>query len=123
MLNRYLRYFHYNLLKNIKTRYSPSSLVCICAAIHRSIFAIVFAKHIDIKVDVIFYIYWEITSLLFYCITGEQFKSSNLLLKYEVKEFVNSGDQSRTYVPIEEADMDRIRQHFDRTFAQIYKTK
>ena len=40
------------------------------------------------------------------------------MLKYKVKEFINSGDQIRSYVSIEEADVDKIRQYFDRTSVQ-----
>ena len=40
------------------------------------------------------------------------------MLKYKVKEFINSGGQSRNYVPIEAGGMEKIIKYFDKTSAQ-----
>ena len=118
VLNTYLRYFYYNLLKSDQTPYSLSSLVCIRAATYRYL-----QLHSQRKQNIIEgrcnLLHILGNYLIVICAPlRDQFKSSNLVLKYKVKEFINSGGQSRNYVLIEEADMNKIRKHFDRTTAQ-----
>ena len=114
----YLRYFCDNLPKNDGTPCSPSSLVCIRAAIYRYLQLHSQRKH-NIIESRCHFLYILENYFIVFC-TVVQDNNSNLVISCWNKklEFTNSGGQNGNYVPIEEVDLNKIWQHFDRTSAQ-----
>jgi len=100
ILNNYLRYFYSSLKKEDDTYYSPSTLVCIRAAIQRFLSS----ANIDRRVNII---------------TDVNFKRANKTLKAMVSKSMNfTVKDSEKYPAIENTDMSLLRKYFDRSTPQ-----
>lgn len=94
ILNTYLRYFYSELRTQKGEYFSPSSLICIRAGLHR---------------------YFCLNRPSVNIIGSETYKQANRMLKTMVVQFKKSGQEKRNFFPaIEKSDMIRIRQSFDR---------
>lgn len=102
-LNQYLRFFYFKLKKLDDSAYSPASLVCFRAGIQRYL-RIVMKRTVDI-------------------IDGEEFKSSNEMLRVKVREFHRAGGSTKHYEPIEEGDMCRLVTYFQGDTAEVEQDK
>uniref|UniRef100_A0A1I8FHB9 Tyr recombinase domain-containing protein n=1 Tax=Macrostomum lignano TaxID=282301 RepID=A0A1I8FHB9_9PLAT len=94
----FLRYYYYQLRRHDGGPYSPASLVCIRAGIQRFL--------------------TMVAGLTINIIDGEEFVLANRMLRMKVREWHNSGGQVRSYPPIEEGDMEKLRTYFDRSSAE-----
>uniref|UniRef100_A0A1I8HWE8 Tyr recombinase domain-containing protein n=1 Tax=Macrostomum lignano TaxID=282301 RepID=A0A1I8HWE8_9PLAT len=94
----FLRYYYYQLRRHDGGPYSPASLVCIRAGIQRFL--------------------TMVAGLTINMIDGEEFVLANRMLRMKVREWHNSGGQVRSYPPIEEGDMEKLRTYFDRSSAE-----
>ena len=93
-LNNYLRYFYYELRTVEGRYYSPKSLKCIRAGIHRYL-----TRTLNRNVNIL---------------TGESFASANRMLLTMTGLWLPHGGQSRQFIAIEKKDLDTIYQSFDR---------
>ena len=92
-LNRYLRFFYYKIRTKQGTLYSPSTLLCMRSAINRHLNGFE-----NIKVN----------------LTSDEFESSNVMLKTMIGKYLIEGGKMKKYIPIEETDMKKIGEYFDR---------
>ena len=93
MLNKYLRYFYSQLRKNDGLFYSPKTLACFRAGIHR--YLPLHRPEINIIEDDIF-------------------RQSNRMLTAKVAEFKKSGQQKeKSYDVIQKEDMRKLRSYFE----------
>lgn len=87
ILNNYLRSFYSKLRKSDGGMYSPATLVCIHAAIHRYLSSAEVNKKINILKD-------------------DEFRRSNVMLKSMVGKFLKEGNGScQSYPEIQRSDM------------------
>lgn len=101
ILNDYLRFFYSKLRKSDGGMYSPATLVCIRAAIHRHLTSAEVNKKINILKD-------------------DDFKRSNVMLKSMVGKFLKEGDGScQSYPAIEQSDLIKMKQFFDRSSGAV----
>ena len=99
IMNNYLRYFYSQLRKNDGSFYSPKSLICFRAAIHR--YLCLHRPEINI-------------------IDQLEFKQSNRMLCTMIAKFKNSGQKKESsYEVIQDKDMAKIRSYFDRSDGEI----
>lgn len=94
-LNNYLRYFYHELRTKNGRFYSPTSLKCIRAGIHRHI-----NQTLNRKIDII---------------NGDNFASSNRMLKTMAGLWLSHGGESTQYDKIEDQDLEKIFSSFRRT--------
>lgn len=94
-LNEYLWYYYFGLKKKNGDNYAPATLVCIRAGIQRY-FNLVKNRKISL-------------------VNGTDFDSANRMLKVKVREFHSSGGVTTQYKPINEGDLEKIRDYFDRS--------
>lgn len=93
-LDRYLRWFYHENRKKDGGLYSPESLKCIRAALHRYI-----TQTLNRKVNII---------------DGDNFMKSNRMLKTMTGLWLKQGGSSNEFIAIEEIDMEKIVSSFDR---------
>ena len=93
-LNNYLRYFYHELRTIGGRYYSPKSLQCIRAGIHRYL-----TRTLNRNVNIL---------------TGEAFASANRMLLTMTGLWLAHGGQSRQFIAIEKKDLDTIYTSFDR---------
>lgn len=100
ILNTYLRYFYSELRQQNGSFYSPASLICFRAAIHR--YFCLHKPEINIIGD-------------------PQFNQCNRMLKTMVSKFKTSGQAKtvQSFPIIESDDMTKIRNYFDRSSPEI----
>ena len=91
-----LKYFYSELRTNDGKFYSPASLNCIRAALFR------FFRQPPLSLD-------------FDIINDVAFHSANQILKAMSKSFLESGGNVKRYESLEEADLKRLREYFDRS--------
>ena len=93
----YLRLFYANVRTKTGELYSPSSLICIRASIHRHLTSVEVNRNVDI-------------------LHGEDFRRANAVLKAMVGVYLKSGQtKQRKYNPIQPADMEKLNAFFDRS--------
>lgn len=96
ILNDYLRLLYSQLRTNTQDFYSPSTLVCIRASIHRYLTSPEVNRTINI-------------------LQGEDFKRSNGVLRSMVAKYLQSNQPKRKeYEAITESDISKIRTYFQR---------
>ena len=95
-LSQYLRYFYHNLLRKDGRPYAPRSLIGIRAAIHRYLSGPEVNRNINILVD-------------------REFVRANMTLKAQVGTWLKSEAKERPFECIEQSDMEKLGQHFDRS--------
>jgi len=97
ILNDYLRLFYSQLRTNSGDFYSPSTLVCIRASIHRFLTSPEINRTINI-------------------LQGDDFKRANGVLRSMVAKYLQSNQpKKREYDAITEMDMSKIRDYFKRS--------
>lgn len=97
VLNDYLRFFYSSLRTKDNHLYSPSSLVCIRASLHRHLTSVVVNREVDI-------------------LHGNEYRRANGVLKGMVGKFLASNQQRKPeYEAITEVDMTRLQNYFDRS--------
>lgn len=95
ILDDYLRFFYSSLKKQDGNYYTPASLICVRAALHR--YFCINRPEVNIIADV-------------------RFSKSNRMLKTMVSLFKKSGQpKTKVYSVIEMNDMAKIKQYFDRS--------
>ena len=94
-LSQLLRYFYSELKTANKTLYSPATLVCIRAALHRY-----FTSELSLKVNIM---------------EDREFIGPNNVLKGMMKQFMEQGGGTKQFEAIEENDLLKIRVYFDRS--------
>ena len=102
VLNAYLRYFYSQLRTKTGIYYAPASLVCIRAGIQRYLQSPPMNRT-DLNI-----------------ITDKEFAQANRMLKSMVAKYKHSHQEKIDKFPaIEESDMHRIREYFDRSDPQV----
>ena len=99
-LAEYLRFFYFNLRTKSGEPYSPNSLVGIRAAIHRYLTSADVGRQDNI-------------------LTDRSFTRANATLKVMVKLWLKSGKSSNKFPPIDDNDMKKIKNFFDRSNSEI----
>lgn len=94
-LNLYLRWFYHELRTSVGGFYSPSSLKCIRAGIHRFL-----TRTCERKFNII---------------CGESFASANRMLTTMSGQWLSHGGTSKQFIAIEENDLNKIFASFDRS--------
>lgn len=94
-LNEYLRFFYHELKTKGGEYYSPASLKCIRAALHRH-----FTQDVGCKFNII---------------DGEDFASANRMLKTMAGLWLAHGGEKKQFVNIEESDLKKIFSSFKRS--------
>ena len=98
-LSDYLRYFYSSLRKVNGEFYSPATLGCIRAGIHRYLTNAPVLRTTNI-------------------ISGDIFMSANNMLKALASRYLKEGGKEKRYNPIEESDMLKLREYFQRRSAE-----
>jgi hypothetical protein len=98
-LNTYLRHYYYQLTTKMNELYSPSSLVCIRAAIQR---------YLNIVCG-------RSTNLVAH---HSPFDSSNRMLICKIREYIQLGKSVEHYDAIEDGDMVKLKDYFNRDCAE-----
>lgn len=93
-LNNYLRYFYHELRTTDGRFYSPKSLKCIRAGIHRYL-----TRKLNRNVNIL---------------SGESFASANRMLLTMTGLWLAHGGQTRQFIAIEKHDLETIYKSFDR---------
>ena len=97
-LNELLRWFYKELRTKKNKYYSPSSLTCIRAGIHRYL-----TTTLNRSINII---------------SGEQFNQANRMLKTMTALWLSSGGKLTEYIAIEKTDMTKIQESFTRKNAE-----
>ena len=95
-LAKALRYFYSELKTNKGTLYSPSTLVCIRAALHRYFIS----SDIRLKVNIL---------------EDREFHAANQVLTGMIRQFMEEGGETKQFDSIEESDLEKMRNYFDRS--------
>ena len=100
LLCNYLRLFYSQLRMKNGEFFSPSTLICIRAAIHRHLTSVSVDRHVNI-------------------LHGEEFKRANSVLKSMAGQYLASGQKKRKkHEAITPNDMERISNYFDQSSHQ-----
>jgi len=101
LLNDYLRLFYASLTTKHGALYSPSSLICIRAAIQRHLTSPDVNKTVNI-------------------IHGDEFQRSNGVLRSMIGRYLKSNqERKKEYEAIKEVDMEKIKQYFNRSTLEV----
>ena len=95
MLAEYLRYFYSSLKKKDGGFFSPSSLGCIRAAIHRYLTSAPVSRSINLIKD-------------------SSFLSANKMLKVLASKYIKNGGKEKRFDSIEKEDLIKLREYFKR---------